>query len=127
MKMNFKNKILIIEDDFIVRTSLVMLLETYDYDISESDSGESALEYLTENKMHLIITDMRLPGISGENFILTANEIDKNFKFIIYTGSHEYTLSQALTDIGITEQNIIHKPIQDINHFKKTIDNLLAS
>jgi DNA-binding response OmpR family regulator len=57
-------KILIVEDNENIRTSLVMALEK-DYDLTESATGEDAIKEFMTNPSDLILLDLMLPGISG--------------------------------------------------------------
>ncbi|MBN1500372.1 MAG: response regulator [Spirochaetes bacterium] len=120
-----KKRILVVEDEIIIRTSLVMYLDNFNYQVYENETGETALEFLDTNRVDLIIADMRLPGISGEMLINSAYKIDNSIKFIIYTGSLDYTLPKSLKEIGMTDLNIIHKPVYDMNEFIKVIRRLI--
>lgn len=69
-----KQKILIIEDEVVIRTSLKKFLEKQSFKIEEAGSLDEALRYNLQ-EFSLIITDLRLPGPTGTGIIKEAPEI----------------------------------------------------
>jgi len=65
-------KILIVEDEAIIRMSLRKLLQRHDYDVREAGSVKEALGKHNVDKMDLIISDLRLPGELGTEMIKAA-------------------------------------------------------
>ncbi|MGC3874799.1 sigma-54-dependent transcriptional regulator [Halomonas sp. GXIMD04776] len=66
------SRILIVEDEAIIRTALRRLLERHDYQISEAGSVEEAMS-LDPKRFDLIISDLRLPGPPGTDLIDAAD------------------------------------------------------
>ncbi|WP_172117582.1 sigma-54-dependent transcriptional regulator [Halomonas hibernica] len=64
-------RILIVEDEAIIRSALKRLLERHDYTVSEAGSVEEANQ-LTLSEFDLIISDLRLPGEPGTTLIGAA-------------------------------------------------------
>ena len=58
-------KVLIAEDNELLRKSLSYFLSSKGFDLSEFDNGSQAIESLGQQKYDLIITDINLPGASG--------------------------------------------------------------
>jgi DNA-binding response OmpR family regulator len=58
-------KILLIEDDFDLAENIIDYFEIQNYKVDYTDSGESALEFLHENRYDIIVLDINLPGIDG--------------------------------------------------------------
>jgi two-component system, NtrC family, response regulator HydG len=56
---------LVVDDDDGVRYTIVNILEESDFEVDEAPSGEAALERLDRVDPHLVITDLRMPGIDG--------------------------------------------------------------
>ena len=68
--MNFISKrILVVEDEEIIRISLVKLLERHHYKTEQAVSVKAALNTFNLNEFDLIISDLRLPGGSGAELI----------------------------------------------------------
>ncbi len=60
------NKIIIAEDNPVVRKGLVNFLEKWGFDVTEADNGDDAINILEENlDIRLAIVDWNLPGLSG--------------------------------------------------------------
>ena len=62
-------RILVVEDEEIIRISLVKLLERHHYQASQAVSVKAALNNFNLNEFDLIISDLRLPGGSGAELI----------------------------------------------------------
>jgi PAS domain S-box-containing protein len=60
-------RILVVEDDMLIRMSLVDMLEEMEHTVLEAGSGEQALEIMDNEDIRLLITDLGLPGMSGED------------------------------------------------------------
>ena len=120
-----KIKILVVDDEDIVRIALEEYLKDEGFDVFSSVSGEEALEIIKNKIMDIGIIDMRLPGIDGNSLIIEAKKINPDMKFVVHTGSMGYSIPKSLLEIGITESLVFKKPISDINFFVKTLKTLL--
>ncbi|MCK4177746.1 response regulator [Aciditerrimonas ferrireducens] len=58
-------RILLVEDDERIRTSLRLALEDEGYDVDEAGSGETALSRFAEDPADVVLIDIMLPGIDG--------------------------------------------------------------
>ncbi|WP_049723826.1 sigma-54-dependent transcriptional regulator [Gilvimarinus polysaccharolyticus] len=68
-------KILVVEDEAIIRTALRKLLERNKYEVSEAPSVREATSKFQLNDFELIISDLRLPGAPGTDLIKLAGDI----------------------------------------------------
>jgi two-component system, OmpR family, response regulator MtrA len=68
-------RILIVEDDDGIRTSLRLALEGDGYAVLEAESGERALELLASEPVDLALVDLMLPGMSGFELVRTARRV----------------------------------------------------
>ncbi len=68
-------KILIVEDETVIRAALRKLLERHEYDICEAGSVKQAVEQFNLNTFDLIISDLRLPGAPGTDLIKQAGDV----------------------------------------------------
>ena len=79
-------KILVVDDEEVVRDMLRNLFMRNGYEVSLAANGEEALEYLKSERLQLIILDLNMPGMSG---IEVLSEIRLSFKeipVVILTG-----------------------------------------
>lgn len=71
-----KKKILIVEDDQLLRLGLKVFLENEGYEVVETTSGNKAIEVVEEHTFHLIITDIMMDdgdGISLLKYLVNQN------------------------------------------------------
>lgn len=84
-------KILLVEDNYELRSLFAELLEAKGYDVTEAADGVAALKVLEQigDQIHLVITDMIMPKIGGRELYRQALMIAKNIKFIYMSGYFE--------------------------------------
>lgn len=58
-------RILVVEDDALVRASLRLLLEDEQYDVVEAPDGETGLARFDSGRVDVALVDLKLPGLSG--------------------------------------------------------------
>lgn len=117
-------KILLVDDEEIVRITLEAYLEDEGYTVLSAISGEEALEMLADEIIDVGIIDMRLPGIDGNTLIVKLNKLQPEMKFIIHTGSMGYSIPESLSGIGISEELVFKKPIKSMLKFTEMIRTL---
>ncbi len=59
-------RILVVEDDYSIRETLAMVLESFQYQADLVESGEQVLEYLAHTWPDVMLLDLTLPGMTGE-------------------------------------------------------------
>ncbi|MDP2091906.1 MAG: sigma 54-interacting transcriptional regulator, partial [Pseudohongiella sp.] len=62
-------KVLVVEDEPVIRTALRRLLERHGYIVSEAGSVKEGVALLAENSFNIVISDLRLPGAPGTDLI----------------------------------------------------------
>ena len=60
-----KQKVLVVEDEELMRNILRTLLEEEGYEVFTSDSAESALHLFSENAFDVTVTDIKMAGLDG--------------------------------------------------------------
>ena len=113
--MNPPIKVLIVDDEETLRTHVAAYLEDEGFDVTTVADGEAALEVLKRKPADVGLIDIRLPGIDGDAVILQGREICPAMKFLIHTASASYTPPAALVSCGISHQDILVKPILDLD------------
>lgn len=96
MEANENQSILIVDDEEIIRDFLSEVLE--DYEISVACDGDEAIEKLKLRRYDLVITDLRMPKVPGEEVVRVARELYPNSSVIVISGySSLYTVSQSVS------------------------------
>ena len=97
-----KQRILIVDDEANILNSLKRLFRNQPYEIFTADSGDAALELLKNQTVDLIISDMRMPGLNGADFLAMAKEQYPLTERILLTGfSDMESTVKAINDGGI--------------------------
>jgi CheY-like chemotaxis protein len=82
-------RILIIEDDPYAREALSLLLDFYGYDVMSASNGADGLALVTEATPDLVVTDWRMPGLSGLALCLALRERRDSIPIIVVTSAEE--------------------------------------
>lgn len=114
MTANINYQVLIIDDEISIRESLTEFLCDYDIATTAVASAEEGLDLLQQQFFELVIVDIRLPEMNGDQFVHAAHKLHGNMKFIIHTGSVHFRITPELTAIGMTDEDIFFKPIFDL-------------
>lgn len=118
-------RILIIDDDDGVRDSLAYHFEDYSYDVTVAKSSEEARPIIMNGEFDIAIVDLRLPKLRGDDFIKSIYPNSKSMKFIIYTGSEEYSIDRELKKLDRVSNKVLYKPIEDLMDLNKMIEEML--
>ena len=101
-------RILVVEDDSAVRTSMVESLEVLGYVVTQAADGESGLSELRQQAPDLMITDYLMPGMTGAELVEKVAHQYPGLPVIIATG---YADMRAI-DVVIGRNTILKKPFQ---------------
>ncbi len=107
--MNGKEKILIVDDERIVRESLLHWFEEDGYDVESAEDGEIALKMFDKSKYDLLLVDMKMPGISGLELLKKIKEIDKETIVILITAFA--SVPSAITALKDGAYDYVTKPV----------------
>jgi DNA-binding NtrC family response regulator len=114
-----KLKTLLVDDDELIRDSLKIAFSAKGCAMRVAESAEEGLQAIREEKFDIIISDYRLPGMNGLDFIKQAAFIQPlAAKFLITAYRDDHIVSKAIR-LGVNE--FIEKPFS-----VKVLVNLLA-
>jgi two-component system, NtrC family, response regulator HydG len=80
-----KEKVLIVEDEELMRAILRELLTNAGYDVFSADSAETALTIFAENEIAVTLTDIKMPGRDGLELLAQLRNIDNSAVVIVMT------------------------------------------
>ncbi len=102
------NTILIVDDEIVNLRMLDRLLRNK-YRVLTADSGSAALEVLKQNDIALLITDQRMPGMTGIELLRASRSINPDLASMMVTAYTDSDTSVvAINDAGALR--VIHKP-----------------
>jgi len=111
--MNPKSEILVVDDEETVRTVLTQVLREDGYSICAAATGEQALELLERKSFSLVITDIKMPGISGMELLAIIKHRFPETQVIIIT-SHA-SLETTLEALRHGAYDYLFKPFEDLD------------
>ncbi|MDQ3421703.1 MAG: response regulator, partial [Acidobacteriota bacterium] len=96
-------RVLVVDDEPSMRQMLSFALRREGYDVTTADDGRTALEALRDGRFDLVVTDVRMPEVSGVDLLREAKRLDPALSIIMMTayGSKE-TVLEALR-LGATD------------------------
>ena len=95
------NRVLIIEDEIVTAEAVkeALALENISADIASD--GKSGLEKFVSHNYDLILLDLKMPGLSGDEVLSEIRKRDPFIDVIIYTNYMDFADIKKLTNIGI--------------------------
>lgn len=102
-------RILVVDDEPLVRDLLVQFLEMRGYAVHSASSGEEGLALVERDPPDVILLDIIMPGLDGVEVIKTLHSRGFFGGIIVLTGSQSEELLRTAWDLGI--QEVLHKPV----------------
>jgi len=83
-----KQTILVVEDDPLVQSMIVRILQKMDFQVLHADDGDSALEICEDRDwtIHLLMTDVLMPGMTGIQLAETVRTKAPHVKILFLSG-----------------------------------------
>src|SRR5437016_5502327 len=104
-----EKRLILYVDDEAVNLQLFRLSFQNDFEIVTTDTPAEALKLLTERKYDVIVSDMKMPRMTGIEFLEQAKGIQPDTLRIVVTGLLEDDAIESARTNGIVN-TILHKP-----------------
>jgi len=121
--MATKAKLLVVDDELIVRDSLDKWFREEGYDVTTADSAQEALTKMGEGRYDLALVDIKMPGVDGVELQKRMHDIDPEMLVIIMTGYASVETAVAALKNGAYDY--VSKPF-DPDDMAHTVHNALA-
>jgi len=102
------NKILVVDDEHLIRWSLEQNLKKQGYEVITAGSGEDALQMAREQQPDLVLLDIQLPGISGIEVLERIKDFDEDIIVIMLTAHGG--LETAVNAMRLGAYDYVSKP-----------------
>ncbi len=113
-----KQQILIVDDNPNMSSLLAEMLEIFEFDSQRAGNGQEAMDILGGDSFSMVITDLRMPEMSGSELLKNIKENHPNLPVVVISGynlaEEEDTLLSELAD------GFINKPFKMVD-----IENML--
>jgi two-component system, response regulator, stage 0 sporulation protein F len=118
-----KTRVLVVDDDADARELISLVLSQAGYEVDEAAEGFAALSKVSHVRPDVVVTDLRMPGMSGVDLAQRIRRIHGDVPVIIATGLETLDLCTAAESYGAVCCMI--KPI-DLEELVWTIEMTLA-
>ncbi len=119
------NRVLIIEDEIVTAEAVKEALALDNISADIASDGKSGLEKFVSHNYDLILLDLKMPGLSGDEVLSEIRKRDPFIDVIIYTNYMDFADIKKLTNIGI-EGYINKGPKADLSELISVIKAKLA-
>lgn len=104
------NRILVVDDEQLIRENLSYVLQKEGYQVDEAENGKAAYEKLVENPFDVVITDIEMPVMKGTELLEKIRKIDLQTSVIVITAFG--SLDTAITALRNGASDYILKPVE---------------
>jgi DNA-binding NtrC family response regulator len=122
MAKNTSKKILIVDDNPNMSVLLSDILEIFEYEGSQAEDGEEALEKLSGDEYAMVFTDLRMPKMDGIDLLKAIKNKHPELPVVVITG---YSLGET-QNMLLTQRadGFLNKPFK-VNEIKELLEKLL--
>ncbi|MCQ4088264.1 response regulator transcription factor [Saccharibacillus sp. JS10] len=116
--------VLLVDDEPFITEGLVDILDWASFDlqvVGSAQDGEEALQMLQRMDVHLLVTDISMPVMTGLQLIRRVRQFQPGLKVIILSGFNEFDYLKEGMQLGI--ENYLLKPI-NIEELESTLNNV---
>ena len=111
-------KILIIDDEKSIRSTLREILEYEKYEVEEAEDGEIGLDLIKKNEYDAVLCDIKMPKLDGIEVLEKSHNVGKDTPFIMI--SAHGTIETAVEGMKIGAFDYILKPA----NFEELLDKI---
>jgi DNA-binding response OmpR family regulator len=113
-----KSRLLIVDDEKDMRDFLVEFFTEKGFEAHSASSGSGAIRLLKELRPHLILLDVKMPGMSGIETLEKIRDLDREVGIIMITGLHDQKVGRESLKLGASD--FITKPI-DLEYLETSV------
>ncbi|MBI5368075.1 MAG: response regulator [Planctomycetes bacterium] len=105
-----RTRVLVVDDEADTRTFLTDLLNAEGFDVHSVEDGLQAYMELVAEAYDLIVTDVRMPGVSGMEFLSHVQRVAPKTKVILLTAYGDWDLYSEALKLGAMD--LVNKPFE---------------
>ena len=124
MSLTYAHHILIVDDELEATAMLSKFLTSRGYGTQTAANGSDALELVLTDRYDVVMTDLRMPGMDGADFLARIRVERPALPVIVMTGHTTFDPDDSLwTQAGIT--SVLNKPL-NLREVSEILRRLLA-
>ena len=116
-------KLLIIDDDTIVRQGIVAYLEDSGFDVCQAEDGVSGLARFEQEAPDLVLCDLRMPGVDGLGVLRNVHEASPDTPVIVISGAG--VMSDVVEALRLGASDYLIKPVVDMEMLVHSVEKSL--
>ena len=105
-----KRTVLVVDDEQNMQAVMRMILEGAGHRVLTADSGEAALEHAQNPNLDVVLSDLKMPGMGGEQFVIRFRKDRPNVPVIVVTAHG--TIRSAVKSIHDGAADYLTKPFE---------------
>ncbi len=118
-----RKRILLVDDDELVRVTLKEFLTILGIEVIEASNGAEGIKKAQQVEFQILITDYKMPDMTGIEMIREILKFKYDFKIVIISGFVGEITDETLKEIDVSA--ILQKPV-DLGVLEKIITQILA-
>lgn len=107
--MSEQTKVLIVDDDDVVRLSYQRSLQTAHYSVEAVTNGEEALTAVQQKRFDVVLLDLRMPGMDGMAVLEAIKRVSPYCEVVVITGYP--TVESAKEAVRLGADDYLAKPV----------------
>ncbi|HEY3354606.1 MAG TPA: response regulator [Polyangia bacterium] len=112
-------RILIVDDEPIIREVLQVAFEEQAWQVMKADSGEDAARRLEDEQFEVLVVDKNLPGMSGVEFIREVRKRDRTIRILLITAYGSVESAVETLNLGIDAY--LEKPFPNVYDVARSV------
>jgi len=121
--MSEKRRVLIIDDESLVRHAMADYLADCGYDTVAAADGVKGLAKARSEQFHIVLVDLRMPRVDGLEVIATLKGEQPELPIVVVSGTG--VLDDAIEAMRQGAWDYITKPVQDIEEIRVTVERVI--
>ena len=105
-----RKSILVVDDEKAQREILEMILSGEGYDVTTASSGNAAMKFVADRHFDLVLTDLKMPGMSGLELLKELTDFDKSIIVVLLTAHG--SVDSAVDALQLGAFDYLQKPYE---------------
>jgi two-component system, NtrC family, response regulator AtoC len=119
-----RDKVLIVDDEDLIRWSLRQKITNWGYQVSEAPTGQAAIDLVEKEEPDLVLLDIRLPDLNGLDVLRSIKE--KRPAVVVIMMTAYGVLEEAVTALRLGAYDFVAKPL-NFDELSVTVGNALEA
>ncbi|UUZ96545.1 response regulator [Paenibacillus sp. P25] len=119
--------LMVVEDETIVRIGLRYMLKWESFGVhwkAEASNGEEALRIMDKEEIHIVMTDIRMPGMDGLELARQIKQRNPQVELLFLSGYDNFSYAKEALRLGAADY--LHKPTMDEEEVAGTLRKVVT-